>query len=90
MFKHLLVPLDGSTLAEAALPTAAYFAQTLGAGVTLLHVIERNAPDTVHRERHLTEPGEACDYLGEVRARAFPPEAQVEQHVKVSALGWRR
>jgi nucleotide-binding universal stress UspA family protein len=81
MFKHLLIPLDGSSLAEAALPAAAYLAQTLGANVTLLHVIEHNAPDTVHRERHLTDPDEACAYLGEVRARAFPPEAHVEQHV---------
>ena len=35
MFKHLLVPLDGSQLAESALPAAAYLAQTLGARVTL-------------------------------------------------------
>lgn len=81
MFKHLLIPLDGSTLAEAALPAAAYLAQALGASAMLLHVIERNARETVHDERHLTDPDEACAYLGEVRARFFPPEAQVEQHV---------
>ncbi len=44
MFKHLLVPLDGSHLAETALPAAAYLAQTLGASVTLVHIIERHAP----------------------------------------------
>lgn len=41
MFRHLLVPLDGSALAEAALPAAVYLAETLGAWVTLIHIIER-------------------------------------------------
>ena len=59
MFKHLLVPLDGSPLAEAALPAAAYLAQKLGASVTLLHVIEQDAPQEIHGERHLTDPDEA-------------------------------
>ena len=41
MFKHLLVPLDGSRLAEAALPAAASLSERLDARVTLVHVIER-------------------------------------------------
>ena len=44
MYKHLLVPLDGSRLAEAALPAAFGLARKLNADVTLLHVIERRAP----------------------------------------------
>ncbi len=39
-FQHLLVPLDGSRLAEAPLPAVAYLAQNLGAKVTFLHLIE--------------------------------------------------
>ena len=39
--KHLLVPLDGSQLAEAALPAARLLAEKLPAMVTLLHVIEQ-------------------------------------------------
>jgi len=39
MFKHLLVPLDGSALAELALPAAAYLARLLPARVTLLHLV---------------------------------------------------
>jgi len=83
MFEHLLVPLDGSRLAEAALPAAATLAQTLGAGVTLVHVVERDAPQAIHGERHLTGPDEACAYLAEVAGRAFPkePGVHVEQHV---------
>ena len=66
VFRHLLVPLDGSQLAEAALPVAATLARRLGACVTLLHVVERGAPGTVHGEPHLTRPAEAEAYLGQV------------------------
>ena len=85
MFKHLLVPLDGSHLAEAALPAAAFLADRLGATVTLVHIIERDAPQEVHGERHLTKPGDAYAYLAEVTQRVFPPDrwpdGRIEQHV---------
>jgi nucleotide-binding universal stress UspA family protein len=86
MFKHLLVPLDGSRLAESALPAAAYLAQTLNARVTLIHVIEHDAPIEVHRERHLSKPEEACQYLDEIAARAFPASLAVETHVHTSEV----
>ena len=63
MFRHLLVPLDGSRLAESALPAAAELAHRLGASVTLLHVLEPTAPPTVHGDRHLRSPAEAEGYL---------------------------
>ena len=80
MFKHLLVPLDGSVMAEAALPAASYLAEVLGASVTLIHIIEADAPQEIHGERHLSEPGEACSYL-EDEAKAFSPGLSVESHV---------
>lgn len=86
MFKNLLVPLDGSLLAEAALPTAAYLAVTLGARVTLVHVIERDAPREIHGDRHLIDPGEARNYLSEVAAGAFSADMQVEIHVHTSEV----
>jgi nucleotide-binding universal stress UspA family protein len=86
MFKHLLVPLDGSRMAEASLPAAVYLARTFGAVVTLLHVIERGAPQEIHGERHLTSPDEARDYLDEVAARAFPADISVERHVHSSEV----
>ncbi len=86
MFKHLLVPLDGSRLAEAALPAAAYLAQTLDAPVTLFHVIERDAPQAIHGERHLRDPDEARAYLDEVAAHAFPSGLHVERHVHTSEV----
>ena len=63
MFKNLLVPLDGSSLAESALTVARFLALNLGASVTLLHIIERDAPAAVHSERHLTNSEEALVYL---------------------------
>jgi nucleotide-binding universal stress UspA family protein len=86
LFKHLLVPLDGSRLAEAALPAAAYLAQILGAWVTLVHVIEQDAPQEIHGERHLSAPDEASAYLCEVASRAFPPGLRVEQHVHTAQV----
>ena len=81
MFKHILVPLDGSHLAESALKPTAELSQRLGASVTLIHIIEKNASAEVHGDRHLTNQDEACEYLGRLTEKFFPPEATVENHV---------
>ncbi len=86
MFKHLLVPLDGSRMSEASLPAAVSLSRTLGAAITLFHVIERGAPQDIHGERHLTSPDEARDYLDEVAARAIPADISVERHVHSSEV----
>jgi nucleotide-binding universal stress UspA family protein len=39
MYKHILVPLDGSVLAESALPAALAIAGNFKSEVTLLHVV---------------------------------------------------
>ena len=66
MLKKILVPLDGSSLSEASLPAAAALAQRFNSRITLLHVIERDAPSEVHHERHLTTAGEAQAYMADV------------------------
>ncbi|HEY5117864.1 MAG TPA: universal stress protein, partial [Anaerolineales bacterium] len=81
----LFLPLDGSDLAESALPAGLYFAQLFGASITLFHVIEKNAPDHVHTSRHLTNAGEAEIYLKNTIARYIPAGITVEQHVHSSA-----
>jgi nucleotide-binding universal stress UspA family protein len=86
MFKHILVPLDGSHLAEAALAPAALIAETLDAAVSLIHIIEHDARPEVHKDRHLTKEDEAHTYLREVAARAFPSTAKVETHVHSAAV----
>lgn len=80
MFKHILVPLDGSALAESVLPTAGSLASKLKAAITLFHVIEHNAPEEVHKDRHLTSSEEADNYLQAIAQRDFGG-AMVDWHV---------
>lgn len=86
MFKHILVPLDGSSLAEKALLAAASLARTLQCPVTLFHVIEKNAPEAVHEDRHLTKAGDAERYLGNAAAQYFDPAVQVDWHVHTAEV----
>jgi nucleotide-binding universal stress UspA family protein len=71
MFKHLLVPLDGSPMAEQALLPAAFIARKANAKVTLLHSLEHEAPSQVHGTRHLTGAAEAGKYLHEIAAKSL-------------------
>jgi nucleotide-binding universal stress UspA family protein len=86
MFKHILVPLDGSSLAEAALPVAAYLAKNFKVPVTLMHIIEQDAPAEVHRDRHLTNSSEAEAYLAETAKQAFSSKVKVDWHVHTAAV----
>ncbi|MCE1254925.1 MAG: universal stress protein, partial [Anaerolineae bacterium] len=63
------------------LATVARLNQKLNAAITLIHVIERNAPESVHGERHLTKEEDACNYLTEMAEKWFPAETHVERHV---------
>jgi nucleotide-binding universal stress UspA family protein len=73
MIEHILVPLDGSSLAECVLPHVVAVAQALGAQVTLLRVLERGG--TVGRVQSVDPLGwhirkaEAEASLEGVRAR---------------------
>jgi nucleotide-binding universal stress UspA family protein len=78
--------LDGSKLAEAALPVAASFAKKLNAPVTLLHIIEHDAPHEIHRDRHITQVDEASAYLDEVAKRNFSAGTSVDTHVHTAAV----
>jgi nucleotide-binding universal stress UspA family protein len=80
MFKHIFVPLDGSDMAEAALPAASYFARCFDAQVSLVHLIEKGRPQTVHEQSHLHDEKEAAAYLART-ASSFPKEVRVDWHV---------
>jgi nucleotide-binding universal stress UspA family protein len=88
MFKRLLVPLDGSELAESALPAARFLAQKCGSRVSLVHLIEKGRPSTVHEQPHLHDANAAAAYLSRIAA-SFPRSA-AEVHVhreEVSRVG---
>lgn len=86
MFKHLLVPLDGSLMAESVLPATVQIAVRLKASVTLVHIIEENPPAEIHRESHLQDPEQARRYLGMVAGRAFPAGIDVDYHVHTAKV----
>ena len=75
MLRHLLVPLDGSPLAEAVLPAVGALATRFRARVTLLHVLETAAPETIHGQPHLTDPARAQAYLDASRTIRCSPAA---------------
>jgi nucleotide-binding universal stress UspA family protein len=76
-----LVPLDGSRLAEAAVAPSIAVAMGVGTSVTLLHVLEHDAPATVHGEPHLATAAEATTYLERVAARYAEAGMAVSSHV---------
>jgi nucleotide-binding universal stress UspA family protein len=84
---RILVPLDGSRLAEAVLPAAASLARHLGVPLVLLHVMERGARPSVHGERHLTEIAEAERYLADIAARCAAGGIEAETHVHPNPEG---
>jgi nucleotide-binding universal stress UspA family protein len=84
MFNNMLVPLDGSALAECVLPHAVALARAFGSKVTLLRVLERARAD----DDRLVDPldwhisrGEAEAYLAEWAERL--KEAGVEPAYKL-------
>ena len=85
-FRHFLVPLDGSTMAESALPVAVYLATCLGATVTLLHVLERGAPRTIHGEQHLQDVEQAKAYLEKVALTWRTSGIVLDSHVHPNSI----
>jgi nucleotide-binding universal stress UspA family protein len=85
VFKHIVVPLDGSALAESVLPAASSLASTLKARITLIHLIEQNAPSEIHKDRHLTEAEQAEVYLRTIAKKNFAG-AKVDWHVHTAEV----
>jgi nucleotide-binding universal stress UspA family protein len=75
-YKRLLVPLDGSKLAEVAIPDAVALAEATGAELTLLHVVS-SISDIVQTdgyplhvdEQYESRRAQALEYLDVVRHR---------------------
>ncbi len=61
--RKLLVPLDGSLLAEFVLPVAAQLARKIHGSITLIHVVEKKPPEKIHGQRHLRNASQAESYL---------------------------
>ncbi len=81
MINHLLIPLDGSPLAEVVLPYAKTLFKAFNPRVTLIHMLEKDAPGTIHGEKHLATEKDASSYLGGIAEKWFPREADLVCHV---------
>lgn len=92
MFKHLLVPLDGSHLAEGALPVAMELASRFDSEITLLRVVRppyivSSVGGSAYAEMlmDLREQAhtEATDYLralqGSLRQQGYPAHAHATE-----------
>jgi nucleotide-binding universal stress UspA family protein len=78
VFKNILVPLDGTPSAAAAVPAASALARALGAQISLLRVIPRPATAL---DPHVEDLREACTYLEGVAAHTQPAD-RVGTHVR--------
>lgn len=83
----ILVPLDGSTMAESVLAGVALLATKFQAKVLLLHAIEKNPPATIHGEKHLSNAAEARTYLEKIAGQLKSNEITVEIHVHEAEQG---
>jgi nucleotide-binding universal stress UspA family protein len=80
MFDRLLIPLDGSRLAESVLPLAGALARRFASAITLLHVVEPRPPAEVHGEPHLGSVPEADRYLS-LLAEGVLAGLTIDRHV---------
>jgi nucleotide-binding universal stress UspA family protein len=80
-FRRLLVPLDGSRLAECVLPVVQRSAALFQCQITLLHVIEKRAPSSVHGDTHLQAFAEAEGYLLRMAEELRAVGLRVDSHV---------
>jgi nucleotide-binding universal stress UspA family protein len=86
MINHLLIPLDGSPLAEIVLPYAKTLYRAFHLKVTLIHMIEQETSGSIHGELHLATEEEAFTYLNRIAASEFPKGAKVTCHVHTEAV----
>jgi nucleotide-binding universal stress UspA family protein len=87
MFSNLLVPLDGSKLAESVLPIVRRLAERLGCAVKLLHVIEKRPPSSIHGDVHLQDAAGAERYLALLAERIEGWGVDVSTHVHEAPRG---
>ena len=85
----ILVPLDGSVIAEAALTPAVDLARTTGAKLVLLRAAEAHTgPLTDRIEAQVHVMREAEEYLAAVQARVKAAES-TRGDFCTAAVGWR-
>jgi nucleotide-binding universal stress UspA family protein len=87
MYKSILVPLDGSALAEAILPEIEKVARCMGARIILLRVSRAHVfPGKDPTEAEIEVVRRAEEYLAEIRDRLAAKGFDAEAHVRYGAV----
>ena len=76
MYRKVVVPLDGSELAEQVIKPALRLASSFGSQVTILRVIEKNISTNTLTDKEVLAG--AGSYLEEVLARFVPADLDLE------------
>ena len=91
-FRHVLVPLDGSNLAEMALPMAATICRNYSSPLTLVSVLQvqgllRIAP-TIQEQKDLTEPErlEQEKYLSQIAGKLRTAGIKVDYRIGIGPI----
>jgi nucleotide-binding universal stress UspA family protein len=92
-YKHILVPLDGSQMAEVALPHALELARLCNAEVTLLvvippilEIIETDAEPIYVDEQVRAREASALRYLNSIRERLAAQAVRVRTAVEIGGV----
>ena len=99
MYKHILVPTDGSDLSTQAVDQACTLARSLGSSITLLYV-QPDYPQPIVGEGALIAPEHRDDYLrgaaelaervlSEASARVQAQGVAVDTHTEISDRPWQ-
>jgi len=86
MYRHILVPLDGSDLAEAALPHAAAVARRFGATLALLQVVT-TLPTTAAIDMGATGAADAAMSVEALEASEQAAHEYLDQVARRQELG---
>lgn len=83
VYKHILVPLDGSELAEHVVPAALYLAEAMAGSVTFLTVVAKKSVADADLMAKAIQTGtyEADLYLRSVKKRYLPSLVPIETAV---------
>lgn len=73
-------------MAESVLSFAAQLAKKIHVAITLIHVLEKDAPEKIHGQRHLTNFSEAEQYLQSIASMEIFKNLAVDIHVHESGV----
>jgi nucleotide-binding universal stress UspA family protein len=82
MYRHILIPTDGSELAERGVTSGLALAKSLGAKVSVIVVMEPSAS-----QQHLSALGQKQTFAPQNGMFALPPKATLNAFSRMSAKG---